>query len=236
MSRPVEHPSLYLPLKWFVRFVLMPTLTRTRAEGVENIPKRGPFFLVPNHQSVLDPLIIQAMCPRTVHSMTKSTQFANPFMRYLLPRIAAFPTRRYRVDPQTVRVALRNIEAGHGVGLYPEGERSWDGQLQPLRRGTLRLLLKTGAPVVPVGISGSYDVWPRWSKRPRRCPVRVRFGTPIHFGAHHTRTEREAVLPEATVRLERALKELLVDIDPRGLASEKRAPGGNGPEQVESWA
>lgn len=239
MSRTVEHPSLYLPLKAVARYGVIPLLTQTRAEGVENIPTRGPFFLVPNHQSVLDPVIVQAMCPRTVHSMTKSTQFANPFMRWLLPRIAAFPTRRYRVDPQTVRVALRHLEAGRGVGLYPEGERSWDGQLQPLRRGTVRLLLKAGVPVVPCGISGSYDVWPRWSKRPRRCKVRVRFGEPLLFGVHDTRAEREAALPDAMARLERALRALLVDLDPPRHWQDDKVPGpapSNGTGQVESWA
>ncbi len=232
--RPVEHPSLYLPLKVFVRWVLMPLLTRTRVRGVENVPKTGPFFLVPNHQSVLDPMVVQAACPRTVHSMTKSTQFATPFMRWLLPRLGSFPTRRYRVDPQSVRVALRELARGRGVGIYPEGERSWDAELQPLRKGTVRLLLKAGVPVIPCGISGSYDVWPRWSKRPRRCPVRIQFGEPILFGAHDDRAAREAALPAATARIERALRQLIDAVDAEEPDEATRPAAG--PDGVESWA
>jgi len=162
--------------------------------------------------------------------MTKSTQFASPFMRWLLPRIGGFPTRRYRVDPQTVRVALRELGRGRGVGIYPEGERSWDGTLQPLRKGTMRLLLKAGVPIVPCGISGSYDVWPRWSRRPRRCRVQIRFGEPIVFGPHDERAAREAAVPAATAHLERALKRLTDQVD-----REAQEPDA-GPETAESWA
>ena len=118
-------------------------VVRPKIEGRENIPRQGPFFLIANHQSVLDPILIQANCPRIVHSFTKSTQFSSGAVaRWLLPRINAIPTRRYRVDPQVVRTALRLLEEGEAVCIYPEGERSWDGLLQPLRRGTVRLILK----------------------------------------------------------------------------------------------
>ncbi|MGI9626203.1 MAG: lysophospholipid acyltransferase family protein [Longimicrobiales bacterium] len=181
---------------------------RTEVEGVENLPRKGGFFLIPNHQSVLDPILVQANCPRPVHSFTKSTQFSSPTFRWLLPRVNAIPARRYRVDPQVVRVALRLVERGEVVGIYPEGERSWDGSIQPLRRGTVRLLLKAGVPVVPCGVVGSYDVWPRWSKKPRRCRVRIRFGEPIDFGRHDTKQDREMALEAATRRLSEALQAL----------------------------
>lgn len=201
------------------------TLARIEVEGRENIPKEGPFFLIPNHQSVLDPVLVQAMCPRPVHSFTKSTQFGSPVFRWLLPRLNAIPTRRYRVDPQVVRVALRLVEAGEAIGIYPEGERSWDGSLQPLRRGTVRLLLKAGAPVVPCGVIGSYDVWPRWSRRPRRCRVRIRFGEPIDFGRHDTREDREKALTAAIDLLSGALSALRDPDHPLGAPSGRRLKG-----------
>lgn len=200
-------------MTWYSFFKLVgrgigSTLARIEVEGRHNLPEKGGFFLIPNHQSVLDPIFVQAMCPRPVHSFTKSTQFGSPTFRWLLPRVNAIPATRYRVDPQVVRVALRLVNQGEAVGIYPEGERSWDGSLQPLRRGTVRLLLKAGVPVVPCGVVGSYDVWPRWSKRPRRCRVRIRYGEPINLGCHDTRAEREAVLESATLRLSTALHEL----------------------------
>lgn len=195
--------------KFLGRRVMAPLVARMDVAGTEHVPKTGPFFLLPNHQSVLDPILVQGFCPRRVHSMTKSTQFGSPIMYWLLPRIGAFPTRRYRTDPQTVRTALRLLDAGEGVGIYVEGERTWDGNMQPLRRGAVRLILKAGVPVVPVGIVGSYDVWPRWSKRRRRADVRVRYGEPLLFGAHHDRREREAAVDATMVTLARAIASLM---------------------------
>ena len=176
--------------------------------GVENIPASGPFILVANHQSYLDPIFAQALCPRPLHTLAKSTQFTGKIMGWLMPRTNAIPTRRYRIEPQAVRVVLRRLAAGDAVGVYPEGERSWDARIQPFRRGTIRLLLKSGVPVVPCGLAGTYDVLPRWSKSVRRSRVRVEFGTPIRWPAMDDREERNAALPEAAELLKRTLEDL----------------------------
>ena len=183
----------------------IPVMARMEVEGRENLPETGPFILVANHQSILDPFLVQAKCKRPVHTLTKSTQFAGGFFRWILPRINCIPTRRYRIEPQAVRTVLRRLDEGEAVGIYPEGERSWDAELQPFRRGTIRLLLKAGVPVIPCGVVGSYDVWPRWSKRIRRRTVRIEFGEPILWPAMDRREERNAYLPEA----DRTLRERL---------------------------
>jgi 1-acyl-sn-glycerol-3-phosphate acyltransferase len=188
--------------------LLLRGITRTEVVGRERVPRDGPFILVANHQSILDPIIVQVHCPRPLHTLTKSTQFNKRPFGWLLPRINALPTRRYRVDSQVVRMMLSRLAAGHGVGVYPEGERSWDARLQPFRRGTIRVLLKAGVPVVPCGVVGSYDVWPRWSRRPRRHRVRLEFGEPIRWPGMDDRAAREAFLPEAAATLRRRLDEL----------------------------
>ncbi len=200
-------------LFWPVAKGITLALTRLTVSGRSHIPRRGPFFLIANHQSVLDPVIVQSSILRSVHSFTKSTQFSSgPAMRWLMLRLNGIPTRRYRVDPQVVRVALRLLKEGRAVGIYVEGERSWDGSLQPFRQGAIRLILKAGVPVVPCRLNGTFEVWPRWSRKPRRGRVSVRFGRPLHFGAHDTRAEREAVLDETTARLRQAL----IDLDGTG--------------------
>ena len=200
-------------MSWYTVFkrvwwIFSPLIAQIRVEGLENIPKEGPFILLANHQSFLDPFFIQGHCPRDLHSLTKSTQFGMRFFGWVLPRVNAIPTRRFKVDPQVVRVILRRLSEGQGIGIYPEGERSWDAQIQPFRRGTIRVVLKAGVPVIPCGVSGSYDVWPRWSKRLRRAPVRIRFGEAIVFGPHDDRAERERAVPEATKRIREALESL----------------------------
>lgn len=222
-------PDAYRTLKPVAR-VLGRLGARVWINGLERIPSEGPFLLISNHQSALDPIFIQAWAPREIHAMTKSTQFRHPLFRWLIPRLRGFPTRRYRVDPQAVRVALRRLSEGKGVSIYAEGERTWDGRVHPFRRGTVRLALRAGVPIIPCGISGSFDVWPRWAGRPRRADVTVRYGEPIHWKAHRDRGERERALPEAAAALEAAVRDL-VDEPSEAVDGIPTSLGRDGPDR-----
>jgi 1-acyl-sn-glycerol-3-phosphate acyltransferase len=174
--------------------------------GLENVPETGAFLVIANHQSFLDPILVQAVCPRIVHAMAKSTQFGSPLYRGLMSQLFVFPVRRFEVDPQAVRQVLRRLKAGNGVVVYIEGERSWDGQLQPPRLGTVRLALKAGVPIVPVRIDGSYDAWPRWDRKIQRSRVRIEFREPLHLPQLDGRVAREPHVAEAADRLMAALR------------------------------
>lgn len=197
--------AIYHTLAFLARHLFRP-VGRLDVHGRENVPKSGSFLLLANHESILDPILIQAVCPRPVHTMAKSTQFASPFMGWLMRAVKSFPVRRYQVDPQSVRMVLRRLEQGEPVGIYPEGERSWDGRLQEPRRGTIRLVLRAGVPIVPCTISGSYDVWPRWDRGVRRGHIRIDFGTPFRLPPAPDRAAREAALPAAISRIMGALQ------------------------------
>lgn len=207
MSSPIVYPALR-----GVARRLIPRLVPVEASGLEHLPSRGGALVLPNHQSALDPFLVQAWAPRMVRSMTKSTQFGTSLMEWVLPRLGAFPVRRYRVDPQSVRTVLRLLDAGECVCIYPEGERSWDARLQPFRTGTLRTALEAhrrGIPVIPVGIDGMYDLLPRWgSLRRRGKTVYLRFGPPLDLGSITTRSERDRALPDVARRLRESLLEL----------------------------
>lgn len=202
---------LYRTLRRMMSLYLRARL-RIRTEGASNVPRTGPFLLVLSHQSHLDSLLLHTFCPRLLFTLAKSSVFRTPFMAWLAPRVGAVPARRFQIDPQAVRVALRLIGRGEGVGVFPEGERSWDGVLKPLRAGTIRLLLKAGVPVIPCGILGTYEVFPRWGHMNwlkigfGREPVTIRYGEPMHFGKHDDRAEREQALPGATAKVETALR------------------------------
>ena len=90
--------------------------------------------------------------------------------------------------------------------VYIEGERSWDGQLQPPRLGTVRLALKAGVPIVPVRIDGAYEAWPRWDRKIKRHRIRIEFREPFRLPQLDTRAEREAVLMDAADRIMAALR------------------------------
>ncbi len=220
-ERPTRKPParkrpmvLYRVLRWTMSLYFRARM-KIRFEGEENVPEKGPFFLVLSHQSDLDSLLLHTFCPRLIFTLAKSSVFRTRLMAWLAPRVGAVPTRRYQIDPQSVRVALRLIERGEGVGVFAEGERSWDGRLQPLRGGTVRFLLKAGVPVIPCGLVGTYEVLPRWGYMNwfkvgvGREPVTIRYAEPIHFGRHDDRASREQARPDATLRIERALQEVM---------------------------
>ena len=218
-------------MRWYTFFRLVAKVVAWRAvrlevAGREHVPRRGPFLLVVNHLSFLDPILVAVACPRRIHALAKSTQFVSSRVyAWFLPRVNAIPTRRYKVDPQVVRTVLRLLERGEAVCVYPEGERSWDGAPQPLRRGTVRLLLKAGVPVVPCGISGSYEAKPRWSATRHRARVVVRFGEPFEFGVHDTRAEREEAFDAAAVRIVSSLARLSGSADAGAQRAERPVSG-----------
>jgi 1-acyl-sn-glycerol-3-phosphate acyltransferase len=204
-----EETAIYRFCRWLARS-LWRLIGKLDVVGLENIPTEGPFILIVNHQSILDPVLIQAVCPRAVYAMTKSTQFSTPVVGWLMARhIHAFPVRRYQIDPQAVRYALHVLSIGEPVGIFVEGERSWDGRLQKPRLGSLRLILKSGVQVIPVTVDGTYDVWPRWHHGLRRAAVRVTFGKPLRFPQLDRREDREAALEETGRRIMAALAEQL---------------------------
>jgi 1-acyl-sn-glycerol-3-phosphate acyltransferase len=178
-------------------------------EGREHIPASGPFLLLSNHQSVLDPFFIEAFIDRPIHQMAKSTQFASPVFHLAMRGTFAYPVRRFQVDPTAVRYTLRRLAEGDPVHIYIEGERTWDGSLQPPRPGALRIALKAGVPILPCVVDGSYDVWPRWDRWPRRAPVRVAFGPTFRLPQLDDRRERDAALPDAAARIMGELARLL---------------------------
>ncbi|MGH7444038.1 MAG: lysophospholipid acyltransferase family protein [Longimicrobiales bacterium] len=195
-----QRDPFYRFVQWLPR-TLWRALGKLEVHGLANIPESGPVLLLANHQSILDPILIQAVIPRHVHAMAKSTQFASPFMGWLMPRLKAFPVRRYQIDPQAVRVALRRLQAGEVVGIYVEGERSWDARLQEPRRGTIRIALHAGVLIVPATITGSYDVWPRWHRGLRLEPVRIDFGPAFRLPTLKDRADRDAALEDAAATI-----------------------------------
>jgi 1-acyl-sn-glycerol-3-phosphate acyltransferase len=212
----MSSPLLYPAVQRLAR-VGLSRFARIEIDGAGHLPRAGGALLLPNHQSALDPFVLQAWAPRRVRSMTKSTQFASPFMRWIVPRLGGFPVRRYRVDPQSVRTVLRLLEEGECVCIYPEGERTWDGRMQAFRQGTLRVALAAmhdGHPVIPVGIRGMYDVLPRWGK-PRQVESRVRvtFGAPLRLGPFDDRSRRDQALPELEKALGDVLRRLSGELD-----------------------
>ncbi len=158
---------------------VMRLLFRLRHHGRERVPRTGPVLLVSNHSSLLDPPLVGGSTPRPVSFMAKAELFRIPLFGGLIRRLNARPVRREGSDPSALRTALRVLEDGGALLVFPEGTRGPEGVLRPGKAGAGMLAVLSGAAVVPVYINGSGRAWPRGRKLPRPARVTVWFGEPM---------------------------------------------------------
>jgi 1-acyl-sn-glycerol-3-phosphate acyltransferase len=154
---------------------------RLDGRNPERVPLAGPVLLVANHSSVLDPPLIAGLVPRQLAFLAKEELFGIPLFGPLIRRLNARPVRRGGRDPGALRTGLRVLEEDGALLIFPEGTRGAEGVLRPAKAGAGMLAVRSGAPVVPVYISGSGRAWPRgrWLFRP--ATVTVAFGPPLRF-------------------------------------------------------
>lgn len=161
-------------LRWMYRFIW-----GWETIGMDRIPSTGPVILASNHASFLDPPILGAASPRTISFLARKTLFDNPVFGFLIRKLNAFPLDREGDPRSAIRMMRAQLAEGACVVMFPEGTRTRDGRLQPLRRGIGMLSVKTGSPVLPIYIGGSFQSWPRRRKLPRPARLRVEAGTLI---------------------------------------------------------
>ena len=146
------------------------------------VPATGPVLLVSNHVSVLDPPFVGGAAPRPLYFMAKEELFRIPLFGRLIRALNARPVRRDGSDTRALKAALAQLEEGHALLVFPEGTRGEEGR--PLREGKAgvgMLAVLSGAPVVPVYVSGTGAALPRGRSLPRPTRVRVTFGPPLTF-------------------------------------------------------
>lgn len=171
-----------------------------RAFGVENIPPKGGALLAANHQSYLDPPLVAACLPREMHFMARRSLFRNPLFRALIVRCNAFPIERDTADVKGVKEAIARLQAGHLLLVFPEGTRTRDGSIGPMKPGVGILAERAACPIVPVLIDGAHEVWPKGRLLPRPGRIRVVFGRPFRPESDRPETIGDRIR-EAVVRL-----------------------------------
>jgi glycerol-3-phosphate dehydrogenase (NAD(P)+) len=171
------NPFLYRPVRWFLKGFILGYF-RLRRLGREHIPDGG-VVLAANHRSFLDPFAIGYCLPRPVYFVAKQELFRNPILGWLLNSMGAFPIRRGGSDEESMETALQLLDRGDAVVIFPEGTRIRAGSLGRPKRGVGRIALQSGAPVVPVAITGSERARTGWLIRPVK--VHVRCGPPLTF-------------------------------------------------------
>jgi 1-acyl-sn-glycerol-3-phosphate acyltransferase len=156
---------------------------RLRCRGRGHVPQTGPCLIAANHQSFLDPVLFGVAAPRALHYMARESLFrVGPFAA-LIRSVNAHPIRREAADREALRTMKGLLGAGEAVLVFPEGTRTRDGRLGPVKRGIGAVAARTGAPLVPACVSGAFRAWPRQRAVPSLRPVQVRFAAPIRADA-----------------------------------------------------
>ena len=175
-----------------VRLVLTPYLLlffRTRCIDSDNVPKRGPAIIAPNHFSFLDHFFVAVYLRRKVQFMAKSQLFRRP-LQFVYTHAGVFPIRRGKHDEEAFKTAHSVLARGDMVVMYAEGGRSRIGQLGQPKPGIGRLALESGAPIVPTAIAGSARV--RNWKKLQFPKVTVQYGQPLRFERIESPTREQA--------------------------------------------
>jgi len=158
--------------------------------GTEHIPPTGPILITPNHQTFADPPLVTIPVRRPVFYMAWSRLFEIPVLGWLIRRLRAFPVQIESSDPRATREAVRLLQAGEAVMIFPEGGRTPDGRIQRFKPGAFRLAVSLGVPVLPVTITGGHEAWPPGRVFPRRGRMTITYHPPL--SPDRTRDPREA--------------------------------------------
>lgn len=190
-------------LYWSMKVVLTPLLRalyRVRIEGREHLPRRGPVILAANHRSFLDSIFIPLVLRRRVTFVAKAEYFDDPKTAWFFRAVGQIPIRREggSASEGALAAATDVLETGGVFGIYPEGTRTRDGFTHRGHTGVARLAMRTGAPVVPVGLVGTDECQPTDKKLPRPFrTVNIRFGAPIS-AAHYADVDDRLALRRLT--------------------------------------
>ena len=202
--------TLELTLAPVLRAVYRPEIT-----GLDHVPHTVAVILAANHVSFADEIFTPLAARRQVLYFAKAEYFTTPGLRGRA--MAAFfrgcghvPVERAdtRSAAGVIEIGVDLLREGNALGIYPEGTRSPDGRLHKFRTGVARLAMRSGAPVLPVGLVGTREVQPPGSHRWHRAPVAVHFGELMYFGDRAAEERSSPVLREVTDTVRKAVQEL----------------------------
>jgi long-chain acyl-CoA synthetase len=148
--------------------------------GIGHLPEEGPCILAANHLSFIDPFIVLAAVPQStfvqLYTLGWEPYFRSRFRRWVAQVGHVIPVGPEMPLITVLRTSAALLRSGKSLLIFPEGERSIDGQLQPFKKGIGVLACELNVPVIPVKIVGSFQAWPPDAKRPHFHPITLTFG------------------------------------------------------------
>src|SRR6266545_3660854 len=174
-----------------------------RREGWKNVPKKGPLLLLSNHQSMFDPVLVGLSSRRYLSYLARKNLFEQPVLAPLIRSLNAIPIDR-NMGKDGIQAVLEALGHGQAVLMFPEGERTHDGTVEPLKPGVSLLIKRVSCPIIPVGIAGCFAAWSRFRKWPKPSPlflppgpstIAVSVGEPID-PARYATMKRDAMMDD----------------------------------------
>jgi 1-acyl-sn-glycerol-3-phosphate acyltransferase len=194
---------------------LLRVLHRPDVTGLENVPRTGPVIIAGNHVSFADEIFTPLAARRQIFYLAKSEYFTGTgikgaVMRGFFGGIGQVPVDRSatRAAAAAVDLCVELLGQGRAFGIYPEGTRSPDGRLYKFRTGVARIALRSGAPVVPVGLVDTQRVQKPGTRTWQLASVGVHFGTPMDFSGRPEDERSARVLREVTEQIRIAVQRL----------------------------
>ena len=192
-----------------------------KIKGGNFVNHKGPLILAANHVSYLDPVIVGISVKRPIIFIAKKEVFDIPILSFILRKLGVIPVDKKNINPASVKKIITLLKKGHIIGIFPEGTRSLNGQLLKLNSGMIKIALQTNAPIIPIGINGTFDIYPPHAKIPaffKRKNIYVNFGKPIHLDS--SKRKDAEYLEESLQKIEQEIKEL-TQLSPKNKLYEK---------------
>jgi len=188
---------------------------RPQASGQQYVPRTGPAIIAANHLSAADEVFTPITAGRQVLYFAKAEYFTGPGLRgrvnaWFFREMGHVPVDRDnpRAAADTIDVGVQLLAQDKALGIYPEGTRSPDGRLHKFRTGVARLALRTGVPVIPVGLVGTDKVLIEGDRHWYRSPVEVHYGPPLDFSGRAEDERSSRRLREVTETVREAVQKL----------------------------
>jgi 1-acyl-sn-glycerol-3-phosphate acyltransferase len=150
-----------------------------RVFGRQHAPRGGAALICANHQSHFDPLIVGLAIDVRINTLARRTLFDVPLLKQMIEYLDAIPIERDGMALSGIKITLQRLKQNEPVLLFPEGTRSRDGEVAPLKPGFVTLARRAAVPLVPVGFDGAYQAWPRTRNFPWFSRIVVVIGPPI---------------------------------------------------------
>lgn len=150
-----------------------------RCSGRDRIPREGGALLLANHQSYFDPIFFGLPCHRILNYVARDSLFDVPGIGWLIASLDAIPIDRDGTGLSGLKETLRRLKQGEIVVVFPEGTRSDNGEMGPLKPGFAAVARRSRVAIIPAAVDGAHHAWPRHRWLPRLTRVQVEFGEPM---------------------------------------------------------